>query len=336
MVKKIFIGVLLIGLLGLGSWKLFCSSKNDKNNLVKKLENVMDSYYMEATMEMINGEEQRNFNVAISYKKDNGEDNFRVSLLDNNINQQQILLRNKDGVYVLTPTLNQVYKFSSDWPLNSPKPYLFHSMVDVIKNKGSIKNVSDGYLITAPAEYKNSPSWVKQEIKLNKEYQPVYVHILDENNQVVVNVTFTKVDLNPDFDDKEFIVDDNMIKGREEMTSSVTSTISDLPLLPAGADVSSTLKESTKTVVNGETTYILTYQGETNFTITQKMASIDDFYSILEVEGEVVDLFNGFGWYNNGVLTYNYNGIEYNIYAKNVATSVLIEVANGMQVVSSK
>ncbi|MBE6124453.1 MAG: hypothetical protein E7184_02845 [Erysipelotrichaceae bacterium] len=336
MVKKIFIGLLIIGLLGLGSWKLFCSSKSNRDELVKKVVKELDSYYMEAVMEMLNGEEQRNFNVAVSYLKSDGEDKFRISLLDNNINQQQILLRNGEGVYVLTPTLNQVYKFSSDWPLNSPKPYLFHSIVDVIKKDGSIKSVSDGYLISAPAEYKNSPSWKKQEIKINKDLHPVYVHILNDLNQIVVNVTFTKVDLNPDFDEKEFVVDDNMVKGREEMTSTVTSTITDLPLLPAGADVSSTLKESTKTVVNGKTTYILTYQGDTNFTITQKMASIDDFYSILEVEGEVVDLFNGFGWYNNGVLSYTYNGVEYNIYAKNVATSLLVEVANGMQVVSKK
>lgn len=336
MVKKIFVGLLVVGLLGLGSWKLFCSSKSKNEDLAKQIVKKLDSYYMEANMEMINGEEQRNFNVAVSYQKKNGEDYFRVSLLDNNINQQQILLRNKEGVYVLTPTLNQVYKFSSDWPLNSPKPYLFHSIVEAIKGNVSIKKTNDGYLIKTAVDYKNSPSWVKQEIKLTSDYEPSYVHILNENNQVVVNVTFTKVDLTPSFDDKEFIVDDNMSKGREQMTSTVTSTIQDLPLLPAGADVSATLKESTKATVNGKTTYILTYIGDTNFTITQQMASIDDFYSILEVEGEVVDLFNGFGWYHNGVLSYNYNGVEYCIYAKNVATSVLVEVANGMQVVSTK
>lgn len=41
-------------------------------------------------------------------------------MIDKDINQEQILLRNKDGVYVLTPVLNQVYTFKGDYPLNSP------------------------------------------------------------------------------------------------------------------------------------------------------------------------------------------------------------------------
>ena len=41
-------------------------------------------------------------------------------MLDKGINQEQIIIRNADGVYVLTPALNQVYKFKGDWPLNIP------------------------------------------------------------------------------------------------------------------------------------------------------------------------------------------------------------------------
>ena len=65
------------------------------------------------------------------YFKDGEEDLFRVSLYDTNINQEQIMLRNKQGVYVLTPSLNQAYNFKSGWPLNSAKPYIYQSLLEV-------------------------------------------------------------------------------------------------------------------------------------------------------------------------------------------------------------
>ena len=62
-------------------------------------------------MEFINGEDIRQFYVEVAYEKNEDVDLFRVSLLDKGLNQEQILLRNADGVYVLTPALNQVYEF---------------------------------------------------------------------------------------------------------------------------------------------------------------------------------------------------------------------------------
>ena len=39
---------------------------------------------------------------------------FKVSLFDKNLNQEQILLRNEEGVFVVTPSLNQIFKFEGD------------------------------------------------------------------------------------------------------------------------------------------------------------------------------------------------------------------------------
>ena len=121
MLKKILISIVILLLIGLGVWKIFF---NDET-ISDKLENVtqnLNSYNLEANMELINGEEKRNFTVKVSYMKENDQDYFRVSLYDTNINQEQIMLRNKEGVYVLTPSLNQAYNFKSGWPLNSAKP----------------------------------------------------------------------------------------------------------------------------------------------------------------------------------------------------------------------
>ena len=73
-------------------------------------------YHTEATKEIETKDEVRTFFVTVDYKLDEDKDLFRISLLDKNINQEQIMLRNKDGVYVLTPKLNQVYEFKGEYP----------------------------------------------------------------------------------------------------------------------------------------------------------------------------------------------------------------------------
>lgn len=335
MFKKIGIGLLVVALIAVASYKLFFD-KSPSKDLLKNMQRDLSSYHMEATMDIISGEDERNFVVKVSYLKQDSEDLFRISLYDKNINQEQLLLRNNEGVYVLTPTLNQIYKFKSDWPLNSPKPYLYHSIVDVLKGEYDIKNVSDGYIITSLVDYSSNPNWYKQEVKLSKDYKPLWVQISDKNNMVVVNVTFTMVDMDPSFEDDVFNVDENMKKAKEEMTSQVTSTLDDLPLLPVGVDINSSLKESTKATVSGNTKFILTYEGEKDFTIVEQMSSIYDEVTTIEVDGELVELYDGFGVYTSSSLYYSYNGVEYKIYSNELTVAELIDIANGMDTVVAK
>lgn len=335
MFKKIGIALLVLALVAVASYKLFFD-KSPNGDLLKSMNKDVSAYHMEATMDIINGEDERNFVVKVSYLKENGEDLFRISMFDKNINQEQLLLRNDEGVFVLTPTLNQIYKFKSDWPLNSPKPYLYHSLVSVLDGDYDIKKVSDGYVITSLVDYSSNPTWYKQEIKLSKDYKPLWVQIYDKNNIVVVNVTFTLVDMEPSFDENMFNVDENMKTAKEEMTSQVTSTLDDLPLLPTGVDINSSLKESTKASVSGSTKYILTYEGEKDFTIVEQMSSIYDDVTTIEVDGELVELYDGFGVYSSNSLSYSYNGVNYKIYSNDLTVAELISIANGMEIVTIK
>ena len=97
---------LIVALLGVGVWKVFFSNPSISDTLENVNKNLT-SYQLEANMELNNGEEQRKFNVNVSYAKKDEKDLFRVSLYDTTINQEQIMLRNSEGVYVLTPTLDR-------------------------------------------------------------------------------------------------------------------------------------------------------------------------------------------------------------------------------------
>ena len=161
MFKKIIVVVLVLALLGVGVWKVFFSKPSISDTLSNVNKNLT-SYQLEANMELNNGEEQRKFTVNVSYAKKEEKDLFRVSLYDTTINQEQIMLRNDEGVYVLTPTLNQVYQFKSGWPLNSAKPYIYQSLLEVFDGEYTTKKVNDGIVVTSEPNYKNAPQYTKQ------------------------------------------------------------------------------------------------------------------------------------------------------------------------------
>lgn len=64
----------------------------------KKLKNA-NSYYVEGMMRIVNNEDTYDYDVKVSYKK---EDFYRIELINTLNNHEQVILRNDEGVYVLT------------------------------------------------------------------------------------------------------------------------------------------------------------------------------------------------------------------------------------------
>ena len=63
------------------------------------------AYYVEGSLELVNNDDVYKYDVDVSYAKD---DKFRVSLKNQTNNHEQIILKNEDGVYVLTPESPQL------------------------------------------------------------------------------------------------------------------------------------------------------------------------------------------------------------------------------------
>ncbi len=333
MVKKIIAGVLIVAIVALAAWKLFFD-KSDVGDKLDQINQNLVAYHMEATMDLLNDEETRSYFVTTDYNKKNEQDYFRISLLDKNINQEQILLRNQNGVYVLTPMLNQVYQFKGNYPLNSPKPYLYHSLLEVFNGDHEVQNLDDGYLISSTPSYENAPEWVKQDIKLSSDLKPVWVNIYNANNEIVVKVTFSKVDLEPTYTDTYFDVSENMKQSRENISSTSTVNEEDLPLIPSNGEVYGTLKEQTQATVNGKTVFILTYDGDKPFTVVQSILQDSEEISLKEVSGNIIEFAYGVGYVNGYNLTYLYNGVSIDIYSETLSVNEMISIANSMDIIT--
>lgn len=186
-------------------------------DLTKKINNS-SSYYIEGTLEIVNNEDIYTYDVEVSYAK---KDNYKVRLVNNVNNHEQIILRNKEGVYVVTPRINKSFKFQSDWPYNNSQVYLLSPLLEDINSDENrvFEEVTDGYKITVNANYPNNPKLVKQEILLDKNVNIKSVTVIDKDGNKQISMNYKKIDLNSKFKDSYFDLKE-IIDVREETPNS--------------------------------------------------------------------------------------------------------------------
>lgn len=168
-----------------------CGTK-DANSVVKDLDKTLsglDSYTGKGTMTLYTGQQPLEYQVEVSYQKPSY---YRIALTNAKKDITQIVLRNDEGVFVLTPRLNKVFRFQSDWPANQGQVYLYQTLVQsiLLDNSRQFAVDNDAYVFDVMANYQNG-SLARQKIWLNKsDYAPSKVEVSDANNAVMVQVKF--------------------------------------------------------------------------------------------------------------------------------------------------
>lgn len=219
MKKKLLFLIMIIGVFAISG-----CGKNSESDVIKDLtKKINDSkaYYVEGTLEIVNNEDVYTYNVNVSYKE---KDNYKVSLVNTVNNHEQIILRNSDGVYVVTPRINKSFKFQSDWPYNNSQVYLLGPLLDDITNDANrtFEKVDDGSKIIVAANYPNNSKLVKQEILLDKSNNIKKVTVFDNNGTAQITMKFNKIDLNSKFNDNYFDLK-QIIDIKEDNTDNTTN-----------------------------------------------------------------------------------------------------------------
>ena len=198
--KKIFLFLILGSLMLTG-----CGKQNEKEVLrdFESKVNNADSYYLTGNMELTNNEDVYTYNIVVSYAKD---DNYKIELTNVINDHKQVILRNKDGVYIITPSLNKSFKFQSDWPYNNSQVYLLASLLDDIRNDENrvFTNNGEGYIFTSTVNYPNNEKLVKQKVYFNKDNLPTKVEVIDIDGNVQIKMVFDKIDLKTVFNNTYF------------------------------------------------------------------------------------------------------------------------------------
>lgn len=300
-------------------------SKSVKDNFVSKMEKK-DVYLMKGTMSITSNEDTFAYNIVAARNKED----YRVNLVNQINNHEQVILKSGEDVYVVTPSLNKSFKFQSEWPSNGSQGYLIDSLVNDIKNdaEATEEKTDDGYVITTKVNYPNNASLVKEKIYLNKDEDITKVLVIDANDNVKITVNYSSVDFKPTFKDDYFklesLIDDNCCK--EEQSSKEIDDIVYPLYLPSNTYLNS--KDVVKTDEGNRV--ILTFTGDSPFTLVEEVASPSDEFEIIPVFGEPMLLSQTMGALSNNSLYWTSNNIDFYISSSKLSSTQLLTIAESV------
>ena len=305
--------------------------KKDEKAVIKKIENKIqksDGYHVSGNLEIYNNEDTYKYDVDVAYEK---KDKYRVSLKNKINNHEQIIIKNEEGVYVLTPSLNKSFKFQSDWPYNNSQAYLFQTVLSDIKNdnKKTFKLTNDGYQITSKVNYTNNGNLKKQAVYVNSKYEITKVEVMDDNNKIKMSMVYNDVDMNAKYNEKYFSLKENMSSASVDENEVTVSNLDDTtyPMyIPTNTSLSSQDKVSLE---NGER-IIMTFSGEKPFMFIQEVTSLDDSLTTIPVDGDIELLSDSVAALSNNSLMWYSNGVEYYLLSDVLNEEELINVANSV------
>lgn len=337
--KKILLSILLIFTLFLTG----CMEKKGEDYVVKQLNKKIeesDSYYVEGIMELMNNEDIYEYDVKVSYKK---PDSYKVELTNISNNHEQVILRNDDGVYVVTPSLNKSFKFQSDWPYNNSQAYLLTSLIEEINDDESrtFEETEDGYIFTTTVNYPNNQKLVKQKIYISKDIDIEKVEVLDTNNNVQIKMEFKDIDLKSKFNDDHFKLEKLITQTQEEKDDNTkndansetkeTATIEDI-IYPMYLPKNTYLTSQEKIDKEDGQRLILTFDGDSSFMLVEETVTIEDEHQIIPTYGDLELMADTIAVVNDNSVNWVSNGIEYYVVSDAISKTELLEVARSISV----
>lgn len=327
--KKIFL-VLLITICFLFTG---CGKYGEKDVIkdLKKEINNSKGYNLTGTLKIVNNDDTYDYDVSVVYKKN---DLFKVTLRNKANDHEQIILKNKDGVYVVTPSLNKSFKFQSEWPYNNSQVYLLQSLLDDIESDQNrvFEQNDEGFVFTTQVNYPNNRKLINQKITVDKDLNIKMVEVYNENNVPQMTMVFSTYELNKDINDDEFNLN-NLVKTIEP-EEETTSTLDDIiyPLyIPSGTALVSQ-EEIEKT--NGKRV-IMTFEGEKDFLFIEETADIEEEFSIIPTYGEPYLLVDTVGALTETSVNWISNGVEYYLVSDVMSQDELVEIAKSVVSVGS-
>lgn len=302
--------------------------------IIKKFEKIVKEstgYNLVANMEIVSNEETYKYDVNVIYKEG---DYYKVSLINNENSHEQIILKNEDGVYIITPALNKSFKFQSEWPYNSSQSYILNSITKDLTNDSerSYEENNDKYIFISKVEYPNNSSLKTQRLTFDKDETLEKVEVLDGNNNPMITVNIEKIDYKSKIDKEIFELKNNIEEdfSNEENVSKEIDDIVYPMYLP-----SNTSYQGEETINNDNVQrVILTFTGEKPFILVEETTNVSKDFEISQTAAELVIYENIIGNLTDTSLSWHQNGIDYYIVGQNLSSEELLQIASSTTTVA--
>lgn len=343
-----------------------CGTENKENILNDFKSSIANSksYKITGNMEISNDEETFTYSLESYFLKDNY---YKVILINQTNNHEQIILKNKEDIYVITPALNKSFKFQSEWPDNSSQAYLLGSLVKDIENDKNVtvENMDNGYVIKTTVNYPNNNELSYQKIYLNKQKLIEKVEVYNNEDIIKIKVTFEKIDLKGNLKDSDFKLEDYIKENKSEESSSTTNTECNKENKEQCENITQTTPSNNEANINQDSenktttsieniiyplyipsnTYltnsetietnngnriILTFSGEKNFVLIEEATIKESAMEIVPVYGEPLMLSETIGALSANSLSWDANNISYYLASTELSVSEMQLIANSL------
>lgn len=285
--------------------------------------NSLNSYSLTCNMTIYRADKEVKSVITVDYLK---PCYYKVKFSTAN-GHEQLIVKNNEGVYVLTPSLNKQFKFDSEWPLNSTHAYLLNAITNDIKRDSNAKYDIDGNNIIIEAKLLDNARFSTMKFYYNiVDKKPVKSEFYDTEGNVKVLAEFIDFTANPtistDLFNPDLIMEQNSNEGttNEEEETSIGVTVS---YVLEGSNLASSQALDDCTV--------LVYSGEKSYTIIVK--KIEVYQSCI-----AMDSYNNFEILESGLLLsgnscykYYVNDLEVSIYSNSLTFDDVLEIiSNGL------
>lgn len=168
-----------------------------------QMDNSSQSYYIETAYE--------------------AHDTYRIKLGDANGKVNQIIVRNQNGMFIVSPSLKKVFRFNGNWAQNQGHIYLYDQILQQLaqaKNLKPTNSSNSGYTFEIPASTGNDVV-TKEQVTLTKDLHPKTVILFDQSGKAVVRIDFKTFKTNVKFQQVEF--DPNHLVGQDAAKATLAT-----------------------------------------------------------------------------------------------------------------
>ena len=337
-----------------------CKDKTEEDLIAKFEKNITNSksYILKGNMEILSNEETFTYSLEASYLKD---DYYKVTLVNQTNNHEQIILKNKEGVYVVTPTLNKSFKFQSEWPSNSSQSYILSSLLNDMKkeDKISVEEQDKNYIVKTKVNYPNNSALTYQKIYFDKNMNLEKVEVYDSEVIVNIKVVFSSIDLKAGLSEEDFLLedlidlsedndknenkdpnkDDSSEKEEEQDTNkdckneecdTESSNVLDDIIYPLYIPSETYLSNSEEIDTDSGNRMILTFAGDKNFVLIEEVANVASEFEIIPVYGDPVMLSDTIAAKSANSLYWTSDNVSYYLTSNDLSTEEMVTIAESL------
>lgn len=286
-------------------------------------------YEIEATMEVRTGTEPRTYDVVVWHTK---PDFYRVTVKEQGADVTQMIVRNEEGVFVVTPALQKSYKFQSDWPKGNSQAYLIGGLADDLKEDGAatMTEQEGAYLFEVATRNHDKTALPIEQIEIDKKTMlPTRVSLLNEALEEKVVVTFSKVELGTKRQASEYAVE--KFSEKEEKIATTTDIVKKdfSTYYPMLNWTHTKLADEKKLSLDNNNTQriILTFEGEKPFTLFQQPAFMTNSIVPVMSSGDPADLGHTIGAITDHSISWEKDGLSFFMASTKLSREEMMEVA---------